>query len=61
MMQQRLETLRAIELQFRDFIDSEFLWEWTGLVVNGTKLETNPTVFVLQALGLRTKGRRPSL
>ena len=44
-MRQRLEELRRIGLQFRDFIENEFLWEWTGLATNGTKLGTDPTVF----------------
>ena len=44
-MQLRLQEIRAIGLQFRDFIDKEFLWEWTRLATNATTIENNPAVF----------------
>ena len=44
-MQQRLQELHTIGLEFSNFIGNEFLWEWTGLTTNCSKLGTNPTVF----------------
>jgi hypothetical protein len=44
-IKQRLQELHNIGLLFRDFIENEFLWEWSSLTTNCSMVGDIPTVF----------------